>query len=239
MQEIIDRVKQQLRWAVVQKITENDCEITSDPWMRTHTILVPMSPRPIEHLHELAHATLAERHHLLGTSYFATGTPPGSITLLTWPCRAASDWFADDLLMQWCPDAERAEIREHIGYMAVLGDVSTEAISGGGLMFAQGVKYLGQNVRRIPAGYRPAAKTLLAVDPRKPSIAAKRDLINNLAALTCPLRLELGHEDGVDVWRLADSRSSAAAMGRLKSDRKAASSRKNGRKGGRPKKQER
>ena len=205
MDQIIKQVEAKLRWAVIKKYTPNECEISSDPWAKTHTILLPTQEyRDIEYLHELAHAVLAEKHHLLSTAIFAQGIPAASYDTLMNPIRAASDWFADYLLMQWCPAEEMAEIKEHIGYMQTIAEQEkgAEAMYVGGLMFAQGVRYLGNNFRRIPAVYRPVAKILLSVDSGKPSVAAKRDLVNGLASLSCRERLILTQGDGKELWKI-------------------------------------
>ena len=205
MQKIIERIERQLRWSVTRQYTPNECEITSDPWARTHTILLPTQAyRAIEYLHELAHAVLGEQHHLLSSAIFVQGTAKDVCNKLINPFRTASDWLADDLLIRWCPEEERAEIREHIGYMQIIAgqEKGTEAIYCGGLMFAQGVKYLGQNPRHIPPVYRPAANILLSVDPGKPSVTVKRDLVNRLASLTCRERIALTKEDGMELWKI-------------------------------------
>jgi hypothetical protein len=197
-----------LTWPIVYEQGDRDLEITCDPWSRTHTIRMPTAGadwRDIEYLHELAHATLAERHHLLETAYFARGWDRQDLEALTNPVRVASDWFADDLLMQWVPEAESAEILEHAGYgRQYAADAEADPMTkyGLGLAMAQAVKYLGESLRDVPSVYRPVVDILLATDPSKPSIEAKRKLINQLAALTCRYRVHLAKEDGVDVWRI-------------------------------------
>lgn len=202
----IEEVRSRLTWRIEEKFGGSDLEITSDPWSRTHTIRIPTSGsewRDIEYLHELAHATLAERHHLLSTAFFAPGFTPADISALTNPIRTASDWLADDLLMQWCPDEEADEIREHAGYVLRSIDRSLEIVYGGGLFLSQAVRYnLDMRPHDIPRRFRPVANVLLACDPSKPSVDAKQKLINELAALTCRLRVSLSRDDGMDVWRI-------------------------------------
>jgi hypothetical protein len=41
---------------------------------------------------------------------------------------------------------------------------------------------------------------LLACNPDRPSVEAKRRLVNALLALTCDLRLSLAVREGVEVW---------------------------------------
>jgi len=177
--------------------------ITSDPWARIHTIHMPTSGadfRNIEYLHELAHAVLAERHHLLATAWFMPGTPEMAYLKLTHSLRVASDWYADDLLMEWAPNEERAEILEHVGYAGNIVRSDSEITYAGGLFFAQGVKYCGMKRQDIPRRYRKPAEILLGVDPGKPGVEAKRKLVNQLAALTCNVRIVLGNDKGMDVW---------------------------------------
>ncbi|MEI7638152.1 MAG: hypothetical protein WCJ37_12665 [Syntrophus sp. (in: bacteria)] len=192
-----------LTWRVEHESGKRDLEIGSDPWTRTHTIKIPTEGadwRDIEYLHELAHATLAERHHLLSTGWFARSVDQASCSPLTNPIRIASDWFADYLLMQWCPDEEAAEIREHAGYAMNYQGHDMDMIFGGGLFLSQAVHYLGNKLHTVPRRYRPVADILISVDPGKPSVQSKCNLINQLATLTCRQRVHLTQEDDMDVW---------------------------------------
>lgn len=205
IKEKIEQVSSRLAWRVEHKPGAGDIEITSDPWQRTHTIKIPTSGsewRDIEYLHELAHARLAEHHHLLSTSYFVRGVSQEEITPLVNPIRVASDWFADALLMLWCPDEETAEIREHTGYALRYDGDDPDMIYGGGLMLAQACQWLALPIEEVPDRYKPAAEVLLAVDPNIPTVKKKRNLINALAALTCNLRVHIAREDGMDLWRI-------------------------------------
>ncbi len=203
-QKIIE-IEGQLRWPVKKISTETQCEITSDPWSRAHTILwATKNPREIEYLHELAHAMLAERHHLLSTAIFARGIPDESVMPIVFPCRVASDWFADDLLWQWAPEEEGREIQEHAQYMIEIPIERRDNVIlyGGGLILAQAMHYLNQKKLYVPRFFWPVINILLAVDPALPSVERKRDLINSLAALTCRERVELVQDDGIDVWKV-------------------------------------
>jgi len=73
-------------------------------------------------------------------------------------------------------------------------------IFGGELSLAQAVHYLGDKIHTVPRRYRPVVDILLAADPGKPTVQAKRNLINQLAAITCRHRIHLTQEDGMDVW---------------------------------------
>jgi len=202
----IHEVRSALTWSVSQIPGASDLEITSNPWLRAHTITLPTSGvdwRDIEYLHELAHATLAERHHLLSTAYFAGGISQEDISPLINPIRCASDWFADDLLMQWCPEAETQEIREHADYAKMLPEPpDAEMMYMGGLMLAQAVAYLDDNKQSVPKHYRKVVTTLLDDFPPVPAVRAKERLINRLASLTVPQRVSVVVEDGMDVWSI-------------------------------------
>lgn len=206
----IEEILSRLTWQIEHEQGERDLEITSDPWSRTHIIRLPVAGpewRDIEYLHELAHATLAERHHLLATAFFAIGTEKSDMQAVTNAVRCASDWYADDLLMQWVPDEEAAEILEHAEYgiqfaEAVEIDNDEFSIMALGQSLAQAVKYLKWKRSIVPKIYYPTIDILLSVDPGKPTVQGKRNLINALAALTCRQRVHLAHEDGMDVWRI-------------------------------------
>lgn len=201
----IAEVTAALRWPIKHVQGGRDLEISTDPWAHTHTIRMPTQGadwREIEYLHELAHATLAERHHLLATAWFARAAVREDYEPLTNAIRVASDWFADDLLMQWCPDEESAEIREHADYACSYMEHDIIMQYGGGLALAQAVHYLGDKIHTVPRRYRPIADALLAIDPGTPSVAAKCNLINALAAITTNKRVALTNEEGHDVWRI-------------------------------------
>lgn len=201
----ITEITSLLTWRVEHESGKRDLEIESDPWTRTHFIKIPTAGadwRDIEYLHELAHATLAERHHLLSTGWFARSVDQAAYALLANPIRIASYWFADYLLMQWCPDEEAAEIREHAGYAMNYQGHDMDMIYGGGLFLAQAIHYLSDKIHTIPRRYRPVTDILLAIDPGNPSVQAKRNLINQLAALTCRQKVQLTHEEGMDVWQV-------------------------------------
>lgn len=210
IENIILDIKNRLTWTIEHDSAGGrNLEITSDPWNRTHTIHMPTKGtdfREIEYLHELSHAVLAERHHLLSTAFFLRGTTSEMFRPLVVPIRVAGDWFADDLLMQWCPKEERAEIEEHAGYMRQMETPDAELMYGGGLFFAQWVKYCDGKKHDIPKRYRKAAEILLDCDPGRPSVEMKRRLVNSLAALVCDLRLVLAVDDEMDVWRIKRDR---------------------------------
>lgn len=201
----IQQVSSRLTWRVEHETGARDLEITSNPWSRTHTIKLPTIGsewRDIEYLHELAHARLAEHHHLLSTAYFMRGISQEEIAPLINPCRVASDWFADALLMLWCPADESAEIREHAGYAIRYEGDDSDMIYGGGLVMAQAVHWLALQREEVPIQYRPVMEVLLSVPPETPSVKAKREIINQLAGLTCLSRVHLTRQEGMDVWRI-------------------------------------
>lgn len=205
MQKLIAEIAVRLTWEVKHELGERDLEIVSDPWSKTHTIKIPAAGadwREIEYLHELAHATLAEKHHLFSTAYFKIGTPPKKYLPLKNPVRVASDWYADDLLMKWAPEAEAAEIREHADYAMAATSHDPDIIYGGGLCIAQAVHYLRQKIHTVPRRYRGIVDILLSFDPGKPSVSAKEKLINHLAALTTNSRVRFTKDDGMDVWEI-------------------------------------
>jgi hypothetical protein len=118
------------------------------------------------------------------------------------PIRVASDWFADALLLLWCPAEEAAEIREHVDYAVHYEGDDPDMVYGGGLMLAQACRYLALRREEIPQQYRLVSEVLLSVDPDVPTVRKKRELINKLAALTCNLRVHIAREEGMDLWRI-------------------------------------
>ena len=213
IQNIIREVEASLKWSVVKVPSGWQYEIISSPTRKMHHILCPtISPRPIEYLHELAHASLAERHHLFSTAYLHPEITPEEYKVVMYPFRAASDWYADHLLMVWCPNEEKTEIEKHIGYVNHLAQEKTaidaQRLYIGALMHAQGVKYCRHNERRVPAVFKPVTQTILAVDPGKPTLKHKQDLVNSLLAHTSQLRIRLAQHEGLDVWQVYTEKKS-------------------------------
>lgn len=206
MMEISERitwVEGQLTWPIKRQTASNIYQIISDPRKKVHTIYVPaINPREIEYLHELAHAVLAEKHHLLSTSYFKRGTSEEEMGKLAWILRAASDWYADYLLMKWVPEEEEKEIREHVAYVLSVPDMNNLVLYGGGLILAQAVFFLDERRDRFPSFFEKVIDIFINTPPGSPSVITKMNLVNELAALTTSLRVELVDEDGLDVWRI-------------------------------------
>jgi hypothetical protein len=214
LKNLINRTRSALRWRVIEQVhNKNSIEITTDREKQTHTIFTPANPSPqnplrdIEYLHELAHATLCETiHPVFSTHYFAIGTRDDDIRALTPIIRAASDWFADEWLMETCPELERAEIEEHYDLIIAslqraTGPVSAELLYGSSLMIAQGIKYLGKP-NNTGGQLNEVVAAFLSVRPDKPTVAKFENLINRLAAPYCPLRVRQIHDGQIDVWEV-------------------------------------
>ncbi|MHC1697766.1 MAG: hypothetical protein AB9919_06860 [Geobacteraceae bacterium] len=210
LKNLINRTRSSLRWRIIEQTHDQDTiEIVSDRTECTHTILTPTNPSPqnplrdIEYLHELAHATLCETvHPVFSTHYFAAGTPAEGIRTLTPIMRAASDWFADQWLIEHCPELERVEIEEHYelamsALQQATGPVEAEVLYGTALMLAQGIKYLGKP-DNTGGQLREVVGAFLLVRPEKPTDKKMETLINRLSAPHSDLRVVLLN-DGV--WK--------------------------------------
>lgn len=196
-------IERKLTWRIKKTFSEGESKIISDPWEKVHTIFIPLhGTRQIEYLHELGHALLAENHHLLSTAYFESGTPAEKVRGLIWIFRAASDWYADHLLMEWVPKDEAEEIREHLNYVLSSSWYNSFILYAGGLILAQGVFYLGVKRATIPPVFYPVVDILINTPPDNPSVMAKMELVNSLARITNSLEVELTTDRGVDVWRI-------------------------------------
>ncbi|MBT8339498.1 MAG: hypothetical protein HKP58_08785 [Desulfatitalea sp.] len=211
MADQILEIRRLLKWKVFEIYAPpRAMEIVSDPWQRSHTIYLPQPDddwRDIEYLHELAHSYLAETvHPLLGTAYFAKGTPQKWIDRFEWPKRTAADWFADDLLIRWCPDEEREEIAEHVELMANAKSFTDQFLKfGAGLMFAQAVQYRVAHPP-VPREVAPVVEILRGIRPNNPSLRNMRRLINRLATLTTAHQLIVVSEpNNFDVWGIDDN----------------------------------
>jgi len=189
----IREIERGLKWPVYRTTHNEALDIISDPRARTHTIRFPAQTgnagpfRETEILHELAHAYLAERRPVLCVHDYIVHDGSGLTVeevrpLFSGPVRATADWFADDLLMQWIPREESAEIWEHVEYfrrfLASQAAPDREYFNSFALCFAQAVYYLGATY--VPPAYRGAVDCFLSINPRRPSEQAFSGLLNSL-----------------------------------------------------------
>ncbi len=188
--KLIQEKKAALTWEVVTEEMPglDTLYILSLPEQRRHIIRIPSVSgqwRDIELLHELAHATLAERNVLLATAYFEQGTPQSHLDILTPVFRCASDWLADDLLWKWYPTGAGREIEEHAQMLMRLSASAyafqdLEMLCGGTLIFAEAVCYLGYRQSKVPEPLKKAVAVLTRFFPVKYDIATKQDILNAL-----------------------------------------------------------
>lgn len=209
IQDVLDK----LDWRVVNALHDLDClQIKSDPWNKTHFIYVPREREALEYeyLNVLAHAFMAERHHLLCTPYFSKGTKRKDVERLGPAVRIASEWLAESLIAEWCPIQFNGILLQVIDpddqYCLSKGceDEPLDEPMWYALRSRMGRLYQGRN---IPEHCRKAVAVFLAAEPAGASVETMRDLINGLAALYCGLRVEEIEEDGFDVWRIKQNNS--------------------------------
>ena len=204
-------MRKQLAWSLRDDPGGELFEISSSPWEKEHVIKFPQGatsdpPRPIEYLHELMNAQMAEVvHPLFSTSYFASETPAEVLDVVAPALRAAGDWFVNVRLMDLCQDDFRQEIQEHVDLLLdsaqsrnALGEGAFLMMSAG-FILAQSIKYLGAPVR--PQGdLAGVVDVFLACRTERPSVYKLQNLANNLLALYCPYRVRIAVDDGQDVW---------------------------------------
>lgn len=183
----IRRIKSTLTWPVIHSYHDGTLDIISDPLTRTHAIRFPLDDhrdqvRPIEYLHELAHAALAEREAIFAVHEFVHPDIATLLPILSDPVRTTADWFVDDLVMQWAPTEQRAYIGEHVELMrrylaAPIPDSSM--ILAAGHVFAQGEHYFHAHIPTT--GEIDRMKHLfLTIPPRRRSRTAFARLFNSL-----------------------------------------------------------
>ncbi|HRR40077.1 MAG TPA: hypothetical protein P5244_02475 [Syntrophales bacterium] len=207
LQGIIEKAAGTLQWELHHEVVKGakTCRITSDPHGRRHIIHLsdhPDATRPMDYLHELAHASLAERHYLLATAYFTRGTPTKYCDMIADAVLVAADWLADYLLFGWCPNDLKNEISIHIDMATEITDRKVQYIFYGGLIYAEAVLYLHMRRHDVPRRYRSVANTLLSHSPACPTINGLCNLINDLAGLTCSKRIKLVDDGGMEVWQV-------------------------------------
>ena len=196
---LIAEVKSQLKWPIRPEPSVSDLEIRCNPEAKEHIFYVPvLGVTEIALLHELAHATLGERvHHLVATASFGVELTHDE---LYFPTLLAAEWFADGLLMQWSPNQAEDRLREKIQRIRgrAIRD-KTEALYMRGWAFALEQHYLG--VQSLPPErLQPVVKAFLGVPPDQPSLEAMTSLVNELAAIISPYRVEVIKVDGLELW---------------------------------------
>ena len=208
----IKKLRKKLKWSVRHETSSTgDLHIASDPGRREHVIYWPGPdsrigpPRPIEHLHELYHAWLAENvHHQFSAQRFKPGTPDEVVALMVPVCRAASDWFVDELLCSLMPQEFRAEVREHLDYILSLPRTNSAfLLFSAGLIIAQAKRYLNLEVQ--VAGDLPRiVETFLAVEPSPPTVGKLAELVNRLLIGYANWQVRLVHDGILEVWQVEE-----------------------------------
>lgn len=212
LEKIIRDVRARLTWSVREEAgTSGEFQVVSSPRQKEHVIYWPAPgsssgpPRKIELLHEHLHALLAEQvHHQFSGQYFARRTPIEFINTVTWPCRAACDWFVDSQLIALAPDQEKAEIEESFGIICQAFQKGTPPndvffLLSAGLIIAQAVKYLGVEVQ-TGGQLKQVVDDFLSTPPEQPSVQALEGLINRLLMAFTSLQVRLVKDKGLEVW---------------------------------------
>ena len=213
IRKAIKKLRTSLKWRVLEKCTSDSTfHISSNYCKKEHEIYIPSgshqagSLRPIEYLHELCHAKLAETvHPQFSAQFFKRGTPDEQIRQMTIACRIASDWFADELLYSLAPEELKAEVAEHLELIARALSQSFAGqpflVFSAGLIIAQAIRYLGQKVE-ARGDLAHIVDALLATDPAKPSIQTLEDLLNRLLETYCGYQVRLVDDGGVEAWEV-------------------------------------
>lgn len=213
VKQAIKFLKRQLAWPVRNdSSSDSTFHITSVPHRREHIIYWPKEgaagpPRPIEYLHELCHAYLAEKvHPQFSAQYFKQGTPDGILRGMSPVCKAASDWFTDELVYSLRPQEFLAEVKEHICYaVLMLKDPPPHSRAfvtfSGGLIIAQCQRYLNQ---ALPTGslVDDIVQAFLSVEPTEPHVDKLVELLNRLLRLCSGWQVRLIEDGGLEVWEV-------------------------------------
>ena len=213
IRKAIKKLRTSLKWRVLEKCTSDSTfHISSNHCKKEHVIYIPSGShqagplRPIEYLHELCHAKLAETvHPQFSSQAFKRGTPDEQIRQMAIACRVASDWFADELLCSFAPEEFKSEVAEHFELIArALSQSSTGdpfLVFSTGLIIAQAIRYLGQKVE-ARGDLASIVNALLATDPAKPTIQALKTLLNGLLGTYCGYQVSLVDDGGMEVWEV-------------------------------------
>lgn len=203
----IAEVKNQLTWRVeyCQNDTK-DFEILSNPETKTHMIYFPDNPddppRPIEHLHELAHAVLSERDLFLAGGVFDLNIRDHQYNLVP-AIRAVDDWWADYLVNTWCPAENKQDIAEHLEMIhKALHNKSLypHEFFGIALIIAEGIYYCDAEIT-LPGHLQPAVQAFLDHPPDKPSRQAAEEIAQTLFdVVKFDLRIKFIEADNKPFW---------------------------------------
>jgi hypothetical protein len=203
----IAEVKQSLKWRVEYQLNDTkDVEILSNPEAQTHTIYWPDNPkdpvRPLEHLHELAHAVLSERDLFLAGGVFDLNVQDHQYNLIP-AIRAVDDWWADYLVNDWAPEEFQADVADHLEMIhRVLQNKSLypHEFFGIALIIAQGVYYCGAEVS-LPGHLQPAVQAFLDHPPDKPSRRAGEEIAQALFdVVKFDLKIKFIEDEGKPFW---------------------------------------
>lgn len=204
IKKLIKTTRHRLTWPVRECTSGHTLMITSDHQQRSHLITIPQSGvvRPIEYLHELAHATLCEQvHPQFSTQYFNGAGDERVLAEIQPAAQAASDWFADAWLMAVCPIEERREIEEHCALVVQSLHASPagtpEMLYGSALMIAQAKKYCSLEVK-TGGQLLQAVTAFLSIEPSPPTIEHLEALLNLLLEVLHPYRVRLEDNE----WRV-------------------------------------
>lgn len=217
VKQAIKLLQRQLSWKVRKDLSQDGTfHITSIPHRREHVIYWPKEsssggpPRPVEYLHELCHAYLAEKvHPQFSAQYFKRGTTEQLLQRISILCKAASDWFADEFLYSLQPEELRAEVREHLHYAISLlqappKDNYAFVAFSVGLILAQAHRYLNVRVNTNSPIDR-IISIFLTVDPANPSVEKLAELLNLLLQTCSKWQVRLVEDGGLEVWEVVEA----------------------------------
>ncbi len=207
-------IRDLLTWPVEEETCARGSSVTTDPFRKSHTLKIKKRGEPRIYLeHECAHAYLAETvHPLFSTPWFLPGTPETLIKDVEFAFRAATDWYADDLVAAAFAEEFGRRLRETfrrqleaIGEDDRLLEAPTEILSYS-LSLAQTEKY------RIQVGATPPPSSSLIVwlrdaflsrDPGSPSIRDLRGLLNDLLYPLKNTDVAVYRRKKVDLWSVS------------------------------------
>jgi len=210
IKNIINQTRSSLKWKIIEyKISDYDAyTILSNNHMKTHEIYYPKIKYEIEaqhlitYLHELCHATLAEKvHNLFASGAFMPGSTSSNLSVVEVPYKIAVDWFADSLLHKLSPNHFKESLSQDLMASNLVMNQNAEKFwaninpYGTALVYAESKKWLKAEI--VTNGVlEKIIDVFISVDPEKPTLNALELLINRLLAIQTSVQVKvIYHEE--------------------------------------------
>lgn len=211
----LDKFYLQLEWEIKFEGSSDVPSIYSCSVLRKHFISWPQNNQEVsealelyDFFHEVLHAYLAEKHHVIFSALdFDESLPIDFQDDLIAVLRSANDFYVEHIQQQSFPEVFSIElkscIKNFIAIGASKGDGTLDTICHFGMIAAQSERYLSETVEACLEGDM-IKRIFCKFDPAEPSVDNMVKLVNELFRVFRDVDLELKRfADGKDRWTIA------------------------------------